>query len=582
MNTLIEQLKNAGEDYEFYPTTREMVKTIWTHCQTKCGVELGEVLDIGCGTCNFKKWTDEFCAAHKAATNNRYADCPKIRNYFVIEKSRILLERLDPETIVLGTDFTATCLFDKPVDTIFCNPPYSEYETWVKRIVLESTCKHIFLIIPDRWKDNAAIQKALTDANAKAEVIGHANFENAERQARAKVDIIAIDKGRTRTDSAFDRWFDETFGMRDKPEADRWDYDQFKNERERLKTELISGKNAVETICNGYDQAAQELLEHFRAITALDVDILENIGIKKEAVKEALKKKISGLKNLYWHEVFNAMEEITSRLTTDTSTKMLERFKSLTSVDITPENIYSVVIWVLKNANKYYDEQLIDFYENLSSSDNVTPYKSNQRVFTANDWRYKWNRDTPKPDRYVLDYRIVCSDWYFSSSYSWEREKLDEHKLNQKLRDFKTIAYNLGLTSAFKTHVAKEFSQKETVYMLLPSGEWDVLFEYRCYKNNNVHIKFNIEFTKALNVEVARLLGWIHSAEDIKREFPKELADGAEKYFNRHICLTTSNVPLLAAAGDAFTNTTGAADAEMPEQAENDEDDNTLFSHLDD
>ena len=33
MNTtaLVEQLKAAGEDFEFYPTTREMIRMIWDH-----------------------------------------------------------------------------------------------------------------------------------------------------------------------------------------------------------------------------------------------------------------------------------------------------------------------------------------------------------------------------------------------------------------------------------------------------------------------------------------------------------------------------------------------------------------------
>ena len=38
----------------------------------------------------------------------------------------------------------------------------------------------------------------------------------------------------------------------------------------------------------------------------------------------------------------------------------------------------------------------------------------------------------------------------------------------------------------------------------------------------NVHVKFNKEFIKALNVAVARILGWIHSAEDIAAEFTPE------------------------------------------------------------
>lgn len=58
--------------------------------------------------------------------------------------------------------------------------------------------------------------------------------------------------------------------------------------------------------------------------------------------------------------------------------------------------------------------------------------------------------------------------------------------------------------------------------------------EYKIYKNGNMHVKFNIEFMKALNVEVARLLGWINKPEDIKKEFVAEMAKGAEKYFKRN------------------------------------------------
>ena len=43
--------------------------------------------------------------------------------------------------------------------------------------------------------------------------------------------------------------------------------------------------------------------------------------------------------------------------------------------------------------------------------------------------------------------------------------------------------------------------------------------EYKVYKNGNMHVKFNKEFTKAMNVEVSRILGWIKTKEDIAKEF---------------------------------------------------------------
>lgn len=75
----------------------------------------------------------------------------------------------------------------------------------------------------------------------------------------------------------------------------------------------------------------------------------------------------------------------------------------------------------------------------------------------------------------------------------------------------------------------------------------DPLLEFKFYQNGNTHLKLDKEFAKALNVEVARLLGWIRDKSEIKDEFPDEMADGAEKYFGRSftISLNNPNIKLL-------------------------------------
>ena len=59
MNELIVELKEAGEDFEFYPTTRDMVRRIWRfQSDNHSGhYRFGKVLDIGCGKCDFRKWS---------------------------------------------------------------------------------------------------------------------------------------------------------------------------------------------------------------------------------------------------------------------------------------------------------------------------------------------------------------------------------------------------------------------------------------------------------------------------------------------------------------------------------------------
>ena len=112
INQLINELKENEQDFEFYPTTKEMIKTIY-----EAAPSWGEWLDIGAGTCNFRKYFLEFAKeqqdrynAKETAFRNSYksgqgynydlqpneSDKAKgIKNYYVIEKSKILLEKME-------------------------------------------------------------------------------------------------------------------------------------------------------------------------------------------------------------------------------------------------------------------------------------------------------------------------------------------------------------------------------------------------------------------------------------------------------------------------------------------------------
>lgn len=547
MNALIEELKENEQDFEFYPTTKEIIGAIFEHRMNMGSgyrnvADLGDVLDIGCGTCNFRKFITEFNQKIKDdktkydSYGNFRGDTLGFGKYYVMEKSKILLDRLDSDVVVLGTDFNTNTLMDKKVDTIFCNPPYSQFELWTKRIITESNCKDVYLIIPERWKENKDIIKTLDNMKAKYKVIGSFDFLHAERQARAKIDIVYIDKSEVKEDLCFDTWFDEVFKMRDK--TDKSEFAEEREKKENLKSNLVNAESKVGMLVQLYQDEQKTLFEHFTAISSLDIDILESIGVSKKAVKASLKHRCENLKNLYWEAVFDNLEEITDRLTTETRRNMLNKFTGLKQVDFTPQNIYSLIIWVIKNANQYYNEQLIDFFKKLSSEENVKAYKSNHKTFTKERWRFMENNS-----HYTLDYRIVCDEFHFGDRYSW-RQDISDFKVREILGDICTIANNLGFIATNKD-IASEFGQKYNVFM----GAGKILFEYKYYKNGNTHIKFNKEFIKAMNVEVSRLLGWIKCKEDIAKEFTPEMADGAEKYFkaNNFINLTTSNIMLLEA-----------------------------------
>ncbi len=551
---LVKQLKAEGEDYEFYPTTREMVKAIWDNRRQKYSDgspridPFGTVLDIGCGTCNFRKWVHELNAEAEEKEGERSA--VGMGGYYVMEKSRILLDGLDPDVVVLGTDFHEAALIDKPVDTIFCNPPYKEFEDWTARIITEGVCNDIYLVIPRRWRESEKIMLALKkmrlflephtrcrfdgittykDTFADVEVIGSADFLDAERASRSKVDILHICKKYTSKDAVFDNFFDEVFGMPDMGNKYDFEHEERKSEADELKTALMAGKNKVEILCKGYEEKQKQLFEHFKTICGLDTGVLKAIGVHKDAVKKALKSNFEGLKNLYWEAAFDCLEEITSRLTSSSRESLLGRFALLKTVDFTPSNIYALIVWVIKNANIYAEKQMVDFFMALSSKENVRNYVSNKRAFEEDRWRYSTSGESPN-SHYTLDYRIIATKYALpgKAGYEWSNSKLWD-VYQTKIQDICTVANNLGFPTA-SIQEPYGYGTKGKVTTVI-NGEPQTLFEFRCYQNGNVHVKFNIEFMKALNVAVSQKLGWIKKASEIAQEFTPEMAKGAERYF---------------------------------------------------
>lgn len=158
---LLTILAENNQDFEWYPTTDEMLEEVYCHINWRGNTQ---ILDIGCGLCGLKKLIDR---RNKNKDKNNMRDY----DYFAIEKSEILLNKLPSDVYVLGTDFYQCTLIDKDVDVIFCNPPYSEFKEWTKRIICEGNFRQAFLIIPQRWKDFCAIARNLGFS------IGH--FESA-------------------------------------------------------------------------------------------------------------------------------------------------------------------------------------------------------------------------------------------------------------------------------------------------------------------------------------------------------------------------------------------------------------------
>lgn len=443
---MVARLKQTDSDFEWYPTTTEILNIIKNdidHLIDESYLESQpSILACGAG--------DGRSLMHLTA-GKKYA----------IEKAKPLISAMDREIFVIGADFHQQVLMDKRQDIIFSNPPYEQFESWSTKIIRESRSAIIYLVIPSRWKDNALINDALCLRNAKTEVLGSFDFLNAERKARAKVDVIRItmtklarfNRNSEADTDPFDIWFAENFKVAAPGKAKTSAMETKEVRQDEIKNELVQGRDIIDVLTSLYDRDLAKLMLNYKAFESLDATLLEELGVSFSGVREGLKAKISGLKNLYWNELFNNLNKITDKLTQKSREAMLSKLTSRTDVDFNSDNVYAVVIWVIKNANHYFDDQVIDLVERMVEQANVLLYKSNAKTFGRDSWRY-----CARPeglDRFSLETRVVLqrAGGLANTEWAYDRERFNglSERAYYLIMDILTVAANLGFDTTDMT-----------------------------------------------------------------------------------------------------------------------------------
>lgn len=565
---LVEQLKQAEEDFEWYPTTGEIIGKLCRcigilrkneHDHWEGGSHRSSFMDIGAGNGKVLKAVKELCG---------------LNQLYAIEKSSILCRQIPEEVLIVGTVFEEQSLLSKNVDITFCNPPYSKYEAWAEKIIRESNSFTVFLVIPERWQSSDPIQDALRFRGVTARKVDSYDFANAERKARCHVHLVRIDFSKERDDAdPFTLCFEELFAdliekaKEDKPKCKcGYEFPEVKKGgnyycpecanftdgkggmRDRPFDTLVVGPNYPEALVSLYNAEMAKIQKNYQLVGQLDRDVMRELEVTPAKIMACLRERMKGLKNDYWQELFSHLDTITTRLTSQSRKNLLGTLHKHVTVDFTLSNILEVVIWVIRNANSYIDSQLLAAYDLMVDKCNVQLYKSNKRVWQDNEWRY--NERPAGMSHFKLDYRIVTHRLGgCRSGYSFESGLTESS--GDFLKDLMTIAGNLGffvppdmfrlLDRDQRRHwVAGE--KYEFYFMDRKTNAREMLFDVRAFLNGNVHLRLNQDFMLALNVEHGRLRGWIHNA----KEAVEELGDKkAAQYFDTNLKLGAANLPML-------------------------------------
>lgn len=532
INKLITQQHRAGEETEFYPTPDYVVERIAKYLSEKSSKNIYSVLDIGCGNGSFFSKLDSTECFN--SSNNYESKLMKSYTKYGIEKSNILAEQLPEDVVLLGSDFHNNTLIDKKIDVIFCNPPYSEYEEWSDKIILEGNANTIVLVIPSRWINSEKIKTALKKRKFSFEIIEDFDFYEAERKARAKASVVVIRpettyyNGRsydaTPTDP-FDVWFESTFKFN--AEKDKENY--YENKSKERENEIIEKGDTAEMLVKFYNDEMNKLYENYRSLEKLDSEIFSELKVDVEMLKESLKMRLKGLKHIYWDMLFKKYNKLTCRLTTEGKRKVTQKLKDNTAIDFTLENIYQLTLWIIRNSNTLIDQQLTEFFFELCNSENIHRYKSNLR-WNDDEWRYlkdsctdygTFRKDKAKKilKNIQLDYRIIVSDHYnFDIGYRGAYRMAG--RCREFLYDLTVIADNLGFKTTLRIpDEYEDLNLSDWNNFNIYTSDGNLFCNVKLYKNGNRHLKFNPAFMQKLNVEMARINGWIQDKSEAAKEF---------------------------------------------------------------
>ena len=548
-------LKNANEDFEWYPTTDEimaaMKKDIWDYFkkhersyrhEKEDGIkidtsytqafskgkktvklEINSFLDIGSGD---GRVLDLFEADHK----------------YGIEIARAQADDLIRKGVfIIGRNFWDVTLIDQYYSLIFSNPPFSDFERWVSKILYESNFCVLYLVMPVRWKNDKVIMRELE--RYEHTIVGEYDFSKADREARGKVNLVRVNakwvkqKGeyhyQENIENAFERWVKDNIGEFSINSDDEDEDGSLSKWREEERQTLTLKQTPIEQLVTDYQNEKDNLVATFLAVGKLDPEIIKLMGQDKKSMLEIIRKSISSLKSKYWRAAFDKLEPVKKRMTRETKERIFENIREFKTLDFNSDNIYSVVIWIIDNCNIGILDQIGQVFDALTHKDFIEEYKSNRHWtkgtwrHTQSDWKYE---NLPARWKLGLDYRIVVSTYSYSHySYKPDYTIVD---------DFIVICSNLGFP--INPDDEPDYTEHSTEQKF-HTTDGELAFTMRYYTGNkNAHLKINKKLLMKFNIEVAKIRKWMSDPDDVVEEYgvPK---DEATRLWNSGLALIGNN-----------------------------------------
>ena len=507
---LLNQVLQENKNSEWYPTTDGMISAIVRDHGER---NRETILDIGAGD---GRVLDAFLGG------NRVNGMRMPSQMMAIEQSLILQrELLSKGYTLVGTDFDKTQLYTLRADVIFCNPPYSVFKQWVKRILEESTASKLYFVIPQRWKSDPELvammgheykptgrwmddHRAIESMGGNVHNVIHSDdFLDAERKARAKVDVIAV--SRKKSDEKTQEFFDSTMKI---------DFDSIMNTNdETVDSNDVSCEvlNKFDRVYKQYEYDLKALLTNYKSATSLpDSFYLDVCGLTaKPNLAEQFRTMIESKNATAWKTILGLFDDVITKLTTKRKEDLLKSvYRS--NIEFNYENVKALVLHIQGVILERQELMICDLFESLMGCVDTAKYKSNYKLFVTGAWREAFT------EKAIFEKRLVKTGYGANLVYDYTTRQINgvnEHNRNL-LDDVRRVADHIGYRVLnWDEYDETTFTMNNSDFIFKckneRSGKELDMLRIKLFKNGNMHMFFNTDFLTDLHVEFGKVTGML-------------------------------------------------------------------------
>ncbi|ELP6119383.1 TPA: DUF4942 domain-containing protein [Vibrio vulnificus] len=553
---IVKEIANTSEDYEFYPTTTEIINSVVSDINKHFN-GANSFLDIGAGdgrvlSAILKSKKPSHLASEFSSSLffGDYQTHKRPVELMAIEKSRKLVDVLPAEIFPIGNDFFNMTLMSIDATVTFSNPPYSIYVQWVMKVLSETRSKAVYLVIPISWENNKHISDKIEERNATVTELGRFSFKDAERKANIETALLRIELPHDddQKNQPLHKWVKENILYSESFEQanEKQPISSLLSSQSSGKGALVNGSDYISSLLELYQQQSTKLLEDFRAVNSLSKAAIDALNLNVINVSRRMNDAINSLKQEFWHELFSRLDSIYMNLPSNRAHGFKSLLMKRTVADFSEENIRNLLSWIHNSITLFDSEMFEDVIGGFMNGVNTQCYKSNKSTFIDANWRY--NADKNKNTQYMLKTkRVVYSEITLSEGINEDGKLLSS--LFSVIQDMLVMANNRGYdtSKSFDTlnqHVWASGKSLELCYYNAELDEDEILFSVKAFKKANLHFHFNERFINEINVEWGRLKGWVSSAKQASDEMGIDIEE-CIKLFDKQVSHRIQNNPIL-------------------------------------